>query len=58
MAGSKSSGVTVTLVGLTDVGRVREHNEDVVVCDPERGLYAVIDGVGGELAGVRFDFEF
>ncbi len=32
-------------------GLVRASNEDTVVCDPERGLFAVIDGMGGEAAG-------
>lgn len=32
-------------------GRVREHNEDAWICEPERGLFAVIDGMGGAEAG-------
>src|SRR3954452_24499214 len=36
---------------LSDPGRARENNEDRVLCDPERGIYAVIDGVGGESGG-------
>jgi len=35
----------------SDPGRERENNEDRVVCDPERGIYAVVDGVGGEQGG-------
>lgn len=35
----------------TDPGRERENNEDLTLCDPERGIYAVIDGVGGESGG-------
>lgn len=35
----------------TDPGRERENNEDRVLCEPERGIYAVIDGVGGESGG-------
>lgn len=35
----------------TDPGRERENNEDRILCDPERGIYAVIDGVGGESGG-------
>lgn len=35
----------------TDPGRARENNEDRVLCDPERGIFAVIDGVGGESGG-------
>jgi parallel beta-helix repeat protein len=32
-------------------GREREINEDRVLADPESGIFAVIDGVGGESAG-------
>ena len=35
----------------SDPGRARDNNEDRVLCDPERGIYAVIDGVGGESGG-------
>jgi len=35
--------------GLTDVGRVRSHNEDALVMDPP--LFAVADGLGGHQAG-------
>lgn len=36
--------------GATDAGR-RERNEDRFVCDPARGLFMVVDGVGGYAAG-------
>ncbi len=36
---------------LSDPGRERGTNEDRVLCDLERGIYAVIDGVGGESGG-------
>jgi PPM family protein phosphatase len=32
-------------------GRERENNEDRVLSDPERGIFAVVDGVGGESGG-------
>ena len=35
----------------TDPGRVRTNNEDVPLVDSERGVYGVIDGVGGQAAG-------
>ncbi|MES2638192.1 MAG: PP2C family serine/threonine-protein phosphatase [Myxococcota bacterium] len=35
----------------THAGRVRPHNEDAAVCRPEQGLFAVIDGMGGQEAG-------
>ncbi|HEX5759573.1 MAG TPA: protein phosphatase 2C domain-containing protein, partial [Thermoanaerobaculia bacterium] len=40
-----------TAAALSDPGRDRGNNEDRVLCDPERGIFAVIDGVGGESAG-------
>ena len=36
---------------LSDVGKVRENNEDAYVALPERGLFIVSDGMGGHLGG-------
>jgi PPM family protein phosphatase len=41
----------VRLVGETDIGKVREHNEDTIAYDPEIGLLVVADGMGGYNAG-------
>jgi protein phosphatase len=56
-----SSGVRMRAAAMTDVGRVREHNEDSVLAieytresmlDPaEQHLYVVADGMGGAEAG-------
>src|SRR5262245_20947876 len=35
----------------TDTGRLRELNEDRYWIDPRRGIFLVVDGVGGEAAG-------
>ena len=38
-------------VGLTDTGKVREHNEDTIALDPDIGLLVLADGMGGYNAG-------
>src|SRR5215470_8141009 len=38
-------------VGLTDTGKVREHNEDTIACDADIGLLVLADGMGGYNAG-------
>lgn len=43
----------VRVGSLTDVGRVREINQDSLLSDPERGLFVVADGMGGHLAGEK-----
>jgi len=41
----------VHLVGETDTGKVREHNEDTIAFDPDIGLLVLADGMGGYNAG-------
>lgn len=36
---------------LTDVGRVRQRNEDMADVSPKRGIYVLADGMGGHPAG-------
>ena len=38
-------------VGMTDTGKVREHNEDTIAVDPDIGLLVLADGMGGYNAG-------
>jgi len=41
----------VETAGKTDVGLVREKNEDSMLIDPTIGLYVVCDGMGGHVGG-------
>ena len=38
-------------VGLSDTGKVREHNEDTIALDADIGLLVLADGMGGYNAG-------
>ncbi len=37
--------------GGTDPGKKRQNNEDRILCETERGIFVVADGMGGEAAG-------
>ena len=41
----------IRVAGDTNVGKVRTTNEDSMIVDPIRGLYVVLDGMGGANAG-------
>jgi len=41
----------ISCVEVTDTGKVREHNEDVVGTNPGCGLFVLADGMGGYNAG-------
>ena len=41
----------IRCVGLTDTGKVREHNEDTIAFDADIGLLVLADGMGGYNAG-------
>lgn len=45
------SPLILEAVGLSDVGSVRQYNEDCIVVDAERGLMLLADGMGGHRAG-------
>src|SRR4051794_25416364 len=39
--------------GSSDPGRVRRNNEDAFHMDQERGIFLVVDGIGGQAAGEK-----
>ncbi len=43
--------VTLEAWLVTDIGMVREHNEDSAHSEPDRGFFIVADGMGGHAAG-------
>ncbi len=45
------SGLDVESYGLTESGPERPSNEDRFLCCPALGLFAVADGMGGEVSG-------
>lgn len=47
----EAARVTLEAWLVTDVGVVREHNEDSAFMEPSRGFFIVADGMGGHAAG-------
>lgn len=43
--------VRLASAGLSDRGQKRPHNEDSILLDGDRGIFAVADGMGGHAAG-------
>src|SRR3984893_12972107 len=39
--------------GSSDPGRARRNNEDKLYLDAERGIFLVVDGIGGQAAGEK-----
>src|SRR3954471_4819294 len=39
--------------GVSDMGRVRKNNEDAWHIDADRGIFLVVDGIGGHAAGEK-----
>ncbi len=39
--------------GASDPGKVRRNNEDALLLDAERGIFLVVDGIGGQAAGEK-----
>lgn len=44
---------TLNAAGASDPGLQRRHNEDRWHCDEQRGIFVVVDGVGGQAAGEK-----
>jgi len=51
VGGTEARGMSWTCGAASDTGRLRDRNEDRYWVDTERGIYLVVDGVGGQAAG-------
>jgi PPM family protein phosphatase len=43
----------IRCAGASDPGRIRHNNEDAFHMDAERGIFVVVDGIGGQVAGEK-----
>lgn len=50
-SGSVPGRASIVGAAETNVGKVRDHNEDAHFIDPEAGIFIVCDGMGGHAAG-------
>jgi serine/threonine protein phosphatase PrpC len=50
---SSDAATTLRCAGVSDTGLRRQNNEDRIHYDLDRGLFIVVDGVGGQAAGER-----
>jgi len=48
---AKVSEFSIASAGITDIGKIRDHNEDAYTIHEELGLFIVADGMGGHQAG-------
>ncbi len=46
-----NKALSLDAAGISDVGRVRDHNEDSLTVGSQIRLYAIADGMGGHLSG-------
>ncbi|HJT87721.1 MAG TPA: protein phosphatase 2C domain-containing protein [Bryobacteraceae bacterium] len=44
---------TIRSAGASDPGKVRRNNEDSFLMDTDRGIFLVVDGIGGQAAGEK-----
>ena len=51
MTDAMAAAVSLQAAFRSDPGRIRDNNEDLPLVDAARGVYGVIDGVGGSAAG-------
>lgn len=49
--GSEAAPSPLAWGATTDIGKLRERNEDAFVVEPEAGLFLVVDGMGGHRGG-------
>src|ERR1700690_1094925 len=47
------SNTMLKCAGASDPGRVRQNNEDAWYMDADRGIFLVVDGIGGQAAGEK-----